>query len=262
LQFCDFALKVQTLSMLSTAEKLVILRAVHLFAETPDVVLAQVAELLAEVTLGVGETIIEEGAHGDAMYIIVEGRVRVHRGGRPLAYLEQHGVFGEMSLLSPGPRSASVTAEEPARLLQLSCAPFFELMAHRSEIAFGVIEMLCQYQRARLPEMVNDYHYIQQVAQLTAAAAAVEAGVYEPESVAEVALRNDPLGQLARVFQGMIRQVFAREQQFQRQVQELRIEVDHARQARQVSQITGTDYFRQLRGKASDLRNLLQGGEP
>ena len=70
-----------------------------------------------------------------------------------------------------------------------------------------------------------------------------------------------PAGQLARVFQRMIREVYAREQRLQQQVQELRIEVDKARQAQQVHKITGTDYFKQLRGKASDLRDLLEGKE-
>jgi CRP-like cAMP-binding protein len=186
---------------------------------------------------------------------------RVHRGGRTLAYVEKRNVFGEMSVIDPEPRSASVTTETETHLLRLARAPFYRLMAHRIEIAFGVIHMLAQYQRARLSEMVDDYQYIQQVARLTAAASAVEAGIYEPENIAEVAERTDPLGQLARVFQRMIREVYAREQRLQRQVQELRIEVDHARQARQVNQITGTDYFRQLRGKASDLRNLLEGDQ-
>ncbi|MCL4861370.1 MAG: cyclic nucleotide-binding domain-containing protein [Caldilineaceae bacterium] len=247
--------------MLSTAEKIRVLRAAPLFVATPEAILAEVAALLEEVEVDAGQTIFEEGQYGNAMYIIASGRVRVHRGGRTLAYVEKYNVFGEMSLLDPEPRSASVTAEEQTALLRLARAPFYELMAHRNEVAFGVIQMLCQYQRARLTEMVDDYHYIQQVAQLTAAAAAVEAGVYEPESIASVTERADPLGQLARVFQRMIREVYAREQRLQRQVQELRIEVDHARQARQVSQITGTDYFRQLRGKAGDLRKLLKGEE-
>lgn len=247
--------------MLSAAERVEILGTVPLFAETPAPILLEIAALLQELAVAAGQTIFAEGDYGDAMYIIVHGRVRVHRGGRTLAYVEKLNVFGEMSLLDPAPRSASITAEEPGHLLCLERDPFCRFMAHRMEVAMGVIQMLCQYQRARLPEMVDDYHYIQQVEQLTAAAAAVEAGVYEPESIAEVAQRSDPLGQLARVFQGMIREVYAREQRLQRQVQELRIEVDHARQARQVSQITGTDYFRQLRGKASDLRNLLKGGD-
>jgi CRP-like cAMP-binding protein len=245
--------------MLSTTEKILILRSVNLFHELPDDILAEVAELLQEILVPAGTTIFEQGDHGDAMYIIVAGRVRVHRGGRTLAYVEKNNVFGEMSVLDPEPRSASVTAEEATHLFRLDQAPFYRLMAHRIEVAFGVIHMLSQYQRARLVEMVDDYQYIQQVAQLTEAASAVEAGIYEPERVAEVAQRTDPLGQLARVFQRMIHEVYAREQRLQRQVQELRIEVDHARQARQVNQITGTDYFRQLRDKANDLRGLLEG---
>jgi DNA repair ATPase RecN len=100
---------------------------------------------------------------------------------------------------------------------------------------------------------------LQQVARLTAAAAAVDAGIYTPETIEEVTQRTDALGQLARVFQHMIHEVAAREQRLHQQVQALRIEVDQARQARQVGQITGTDYFQQLRGKASDLRHMLEG---
>ena len=99
------------------------------------------------------------------------------------------------------------------------------------------------------------------MARLTAAASAVESGIYTPESVDEVTQRTDALGQLARVFQRMIREVYAREQRLQEEVQALRIEVDKARQTQQVSKITGTDYFRQLRSKANDLRNLLGGDE-
>jgi CRP-like cAMP-binding protein len=243
--------------MLSTPEKQIILRSVSLFGETPDNTLAELAGLLDEVVLTAGATLFEYGEHGDAMYVIVDGRVRVHRGGRTLDELGQHRVVGEMSALDPEPRSASVTAVETTRLLRLERAALYQLMENRPEIAGRMIHIVCRHLRARLAEMVDDYQYLQQVAHLTATAAAVEAGRYEPESVDEVAQRTDALGQLARVFQGMIREVYAREQRLQQQVQELRIEVDYARQARQVSQITGTDYFQQLRGKAHDLRHLL-----
>ncbi len=101
--------------------------------------------------------------------------------------------------------------------------------------------------------------YLRTVAHLTDAAAAVEAEIFAPESLAEVAARSDDLGQLARVFQHMAREVYAREQRLKQQVAELRIEVDKARKTQQVSQITGTDYFKQLRGQARDLRHLLAG---
>jgi DNA repair ATPase RecN len=95
---------------------------------------------------------------------------------------------------------------------------------------------------------------MQQFARVTAAAAAVEAGVYEPESLDEVAQRTDSLGQLARLFQRMAREVYAREQRLQREVQQLRIEIDEVKRARQVAEITETDYFSQLRRKAHELR--------
>jgi hypothetical protein len=53
----------------------------------------------------------------------------------------------------------------------------------------------------------------------------------------------------------MARQVYAREQQLKQQVQQLRIEIDQARKAREVAEITESDYFQQLLGKADELRN-------
>lgn len=96
--------------------------------------------------------------------------------------------------------------------------------------------------------------YLQQVARLTAAAADVEAGVFDPVMLADVADRVDTLGQLARVFQHMAREVYAREQQLRQQVYELRIEIDETRKARQVAEITETDYFASLQAKARQLR--------
>lgn len=245
--------------MLSTTEKLRILHSVDLFAATPTEILTDLADLLEEVVFPAGETIFERGDYGDAMYIILAGRVRVHSGGRTLTVMEKGQVFGEMAVLDPEPRSASVTVLEATHLLRLGRAPFYQLLANRPEIANGIIQILCRRLRERTTSMVEDYHYLQQVERLTTTAAAVESGVYDPERVNEVAQRTDALGNLARVFQRMIREIYAREQRLQQQVQDLRIEVDKARQTQQVQKITDTDYFRQLRGKAIDLRKQLEG---
>src|SRR5438132_12594223 len=101
----------------------------------------------------------------------------------------------------------------------------------------------------------QEVDYLQQVGLVTAAAAAIKANTFQPESLNEVAQRSDELGQLALVFQEMARQVYAREQQLKRQVQQLRIEIDQARKAREVAEITESDYFQQLLGKAEELRN-------
>ncbi|HJZ46350.1 MAG TPA: response regulator [Roseiflexaceae bacterium] len=109
----------------------------------------------------------------------------------------------------------------------------------------------------------QEIEYLRQVERLTEAAALVEAATFAPDGLGLESLttRPDALGRLARVFLRMAREVHVREQRLKQQVQELRIEVDHARQRQQVSKITGTDYFRELRGKAGDLRNLLEGEE-
>jgi two-component system, NtrC family, response regulator len=60
--------------------------------------------------------------------------------------------------------------------------------------------------------------YLQNVARVTSAAAAVETGAFEPESLTDVAKRTDELGRLARVFQGMAREVYAREERLKREV--------------------------------------------
>jgi PleD family two-component response regulator len=103
----------------------------------------------------------------------------------------------------------------------------------------------------------QEIDYLRQVDRLTAAAAALEADSFDPTTLTDVAARTDALGQLTRLFQRMASEFQRREQQLKQQVQALRIEVDKARQNQQVSKITGTDYFQQLRGKATDLRNLL-----
>ena len=105
----------------------------------------------------------------------------------------------------------------------------------------------------------QEVEYLRSVARVTIAAAAVEVGDFEPESLADVARRTDGLGRLARIFQSMAREVYAREQRLKQQVQELRIELSQARQARQVAEITETDYFRQLQAEAQNLRDILAG---
>src|SRR2546429_7918910 len=107
----------------------------------------------------------------------------------------------------------------------------------------------------------QEVDYLQQVGRGTAAAAATRANTFESESLDEVARRSDELGQLAQVFQEMARQVYAREQQLKRQVQQLRIEIDQARKASEVAEITESDYFQQLLAKAQELRNRVKAAE-
>jgi nitrogen fixation/metabolism regulation signal transduction histidine kinase len=101
--------------------------------------------------------------------------------------------------------------------------------------------------------------YLEQVKVVMGAAAAVEENRFEISSLDQLAKRDDALGQLARVFQKMAREVRLREEKLKQQVTELKIALDETRQKKKVAEITETDYFRNLRSEADSLRNIISG---
>jgi len=101
--------------------------------------------------------------------------------------------------------------------------------------------------------------YLEQVKVVMGAAAAVEENRFEPSTLDQLSKRDDALGQLARVFQKMAREVRLREEKLKQQVTELKIALDETRQKKKVAEITDTDYFRSLRSEADSLRNIISG---
>jgi len=93
--------------------------------------------------------------------------------------------------------------------------------------------------------------YIEQVNKITAAAAAVDEGSFQPASLDVVAARTDQLGQLARMFQLMAASVAQRENQLKQQLLELTIEIDQAKLAQQVAQITESSYFQEIQAEVA-----------
>jgi len=95
--------------------------------------------------------------------------------------------------------------------------------------------------------------YLRGVEKVTAAALAVEAGSFTPDSLDEVGARTDALGNLARLFRRMGVEVAARERQLRAQVEQLVIAIDEERKAAQVAEITESDYFQKLKARAKVL---------
>ena len=130
--------------MLLDIEKLLILKTVPIFAEAPDYVLAQVIPILEEQEFEAGQRVFDKGDLGTSMYIIVSGKVRVHIEERELTVLGERQVFGELALLDPEPRSASVTAIEPTLVFRISQSAIYDLMASHVEIVRGIMRVLCR----------------------------------------------------------------------------------------------------------------------
>jgi len=125
-------------------EKVLLLKSLNLFKDTPENILADLAPLMKEMQYEQGIEIFKEGETGDCMYIIQQGNIRIHKGNTTLAILKEKEVFGELSLLDADTRSASATAATDCILYKIDQEPFYELMDERPEIAKGFIKILCQ----------------------------------------------------------------------------------------------------------------------
>ncbi len=122
-------------------ERVALLRHVELFAQTPGRVLAGIARVLEEIEFSEGSVLMVAGAVEDWLFVIVEGDVEVVREDRHVS-LGAGSVVGEMAVLDPQPRSATVTAATPVRAFRLRKAAFDQALRMRPEIAAGVIREL------------------------------------------------------------------------------------------------------------------------
>ena len=132
------------LNRLLLIEKVLVLKSLNLFKDTPENILADLAPLMKEMQYEQGTEIFKEGETGDCMYIIQQGNIKIHKGNTTLAILKEKEVFGELSLLDADSRAASATAETDCILYKIDQEPFYELMDERPEVAKGFIKILCQ----------------------------------------------------------------------------------------------------------------------
>jgi CRP/FNR family cyclic AMP-dependent transcriptional regulator len=136
--------------MISTVEKVLFLKGVDLFSAIPGEDLSQIAQIADEVDMDAGEPVFKEGDLGDSLYLIVGGKVKIHRGASEIAVLGERQVFGEMALLDSEPRSASATAVSDVTMLRILQEDFADILAEKSEIAQGIIKVLSRRLRGQL----------------------------------------------------------------------------------------------------------------
>jgi CRP-like cAMP-binding protein len=101
-----------------------------------------------------GDVLIREGAHAQDAYFVLDGEADVSIDGRVVGEVQRGEFVGEMALLSHAPRSATVTARTPMRLLVVGAAEFGGLFA-RPALARHIAETLTE----RLRRLQGAAHY-------------------------------------------------------------------------------------------------------
>src|ERR1700735_1783238 len=127
-------------------ERIKLLAKSDLMRHLPAEQIEQILPRICELQLKAGDILFRAGDVGDALYIVAHGKVEVltepATEGKiatgPIAVLGEGHAFGEMSLLSGDPRTATIRAAENSDLLRIGKQDFEELIAADDELADAV----------------------------------------------------------------------------------------------------------------------------
>jgi CRP/FNR family cyclic AMP-dependent transcriptional regulator len=131
-----------------TDQKLELLKRVPLLSGLGKRDIEEVGRLADEIDLPAGHVLTREGASGHEFFVIIDGTVRVDRGGVSIGSLGPGDFLGEIALVDDGPRTATATTESPAKLLVVGHREFHSLMAQFPTIQTCVLQALAKRVRS------------------------------------------------------------------------------------------------------------------
>jgi CRP/FNR family transcriptional regulator, cyclic AMP receptor protein len=115
-----------------------------LFAGLSRKELVQLARLADDVEVPAGRVLCKEGDRGREFFVVVEGTVDVAKKGKRLATLGAGDFVGEISLVEPMPRTATVTAKTPVRFFVLTPKDFRQMLDESPTVERKVLRALAR----------------------------------------------------------------------------------------------------------------------
>ncbi|MBO9446227.1 Crp/Fnr family transcriptional regulator [Ruegeria sp. R14_0] len=115
-------------------------------SEASDRLRAMLSALATEISLEQGQVLFEQGDEGDALYAISEGTLEVSflaMSGRKLSLtlMKPGEVFGEIALFDSGPRTATIAAAEPSRVLRVRRSDVMDQISQHPDLAVDIIRL-------------------------------------------------------------------------------------------------------------------------
>jgi CRP/FNR family transcriptional regulator, cyclic AMP receptor protein len=131
--------------------KIELLRKVPLFSRLDKKHLQAVAQITDELDLPAGKEMATEGDRGREFFVLLEGEADVKKGDRSINTMKTGDFFGEIALVTKMPRTASVTATTPVRVLVITERDFDALLKKSPEVGRNVAEALAERVAPELP---------------------------------------------------------------------------------------------------------------
>ena len=129
---------------------------VQLFSACSKRDLSRIANLAEEIDVPAGRVLMRQGDLGLEAFVIADGRAKATIRGKRSVELGPGECFGEMALLHPAPRSATVTAETDMRLLVLGSRQFSTLITDVPVVGRRVLAAVAE--RLREAERAQPHH--------------------------------------------------------------------------------------------------------
>ena len=133
------------------ARKVDVLRRMPLFRHLVYKEILRVLNVTQVREYAPGDEIIKEGTPGDEMFVLLRGKIRLHKNDAFITHLEPGAHIGEMALVDRRqPRSASATAEERSRVLIISRKDFYEIIRKEPQLSTKLLWAFVQVLADRL----------------------------------------------------------------------------------------------------------------
>lgn len=136
--------------------KLEVLKGMQLFRYLSYKELVGVMNMTETHEFAAGESVIQQGEVGEAMFVVLSGTVRLHEGDVDVAKLGKGQHFGEMALVDRTVRSLSATAAEPSRLLAIHRKDFYAIIKKQPELSVKLLWSFVQVLADRLRKTTAD----------------------------------------------------------------------------------------------------------
>jgi CRP-like cAMP-binding protein len=120
------------------------LAAVQLFTLCSKVELRAISARVTPATVAAGKVLVREGELGRNFFVVVTGEAEISRNGTPVAKVGPGAYFGELALLDPAPRNATVTALTDMDILKLAEKDFNAVLLESPVVTRKILRGMAQ----------------------------------------------------------------------------------------------------------------------